>query len=311
MYALKNTLVGKKRTAEDRFSSGSADFVAVLPRVLRRPALFLNALMEGRVALPRHLGAFAVAGLFGLTGLYGVVQGGHLRALTEDTTSMVGFAIDRIDVAGNVETSPISIVQQLGLDGHTSLITMDVDDVRRMIMALPWVASADVRKVYPDVIDVRLTERQAFGIWQHGQALSLIEKNGAVISPLTNDKFNHLPLFVGFGADTHAETLLAAIDSWPQLRSRIKAYIRVADRRWDVRLDNGVTVRLPEHNMQAAIAKLRKYDDQQDLLERDIVSVDLRLSDRVTVGLSDEAVLRRAAALKERDTMLKSQERNS
>jgi cell division protein FtsQ len=181
-----------------------------------------------------------------MTGFYGVLQGGHLLALAESTTSVAGFAIDRVDVAGNVETSPIDVVQELNLDGHTSLLTLDLDAARSSILALPWVRSADIRKIYPDVIDVKLAERQAFGIWQHGRELSLIERDGRVIAPLLQEKFTSLPLYVGFGADTNASDIDVVLGDWPELKRRIRAHIRVADRRWDIRLDNGVTVRLPE-----------------------------------------------------------------
>ncbi len=311
MYALKNRLMGKRREAEDRVISGPAEFVVVLPRVLRRPALFISALVEGRVAIPGHTGTLAAVSLFALTGLYGVVQGGHLRALAEETTSIAGFAIERVDVAGNIETSPIDVVQQLGLDGHTSLITLDLVEARKMIMALPWVASADIRKIYPDVIDVSLSERRAYGIWQHGQELSLIDVSGNVIAPMIDGKFAQLPLFVGLGADVNADAFNVALDAWPELKSRITAYIRVADRRWDIRLGNGITIRLPENNAEAAIAKLRRLEAEQGLLERDIETVDLRLDDRITIGLTDNAVVRRDAAIKEREQMLKKRGRNS
>ncbi|MEX3010084.1 cell division protein FtsQ/DivIB [Hoeflea sp. TYP-13] len=283
----------------------------MLPRVLRRPARFFTALVDGRIVIPPHTGTLAAAALFAMTGLYGVIEGGHLRALAENTTSVAGFAIERVDVAGNIETSPIDVVQQLGLDGHTSLITLDLGEARNAIMALPWVLDADIRKIYPDVIDVKLAERRAFGIWQHGRELSLIERDGNIIAPLASDKFTQLPLYVGFGADTNAEALNMVLDQWPELRERIRAHIRVADRRWDIRLDNGVTVRLPEHNAAAALDKLRRMDDEKELLDRDIDTVDLRLSDRITIGLTDGAAERRDNAIEARERMLKKRGRNS
>ncbi len=311
MYALRNRWVNRRRTATRRLDGGVADFGRVLPRVLRRPTRFFTALVDGRVVIPRHTGTLAAAALFAMTGLYGVMQGGHLLALAEGTTSAAGFAIERVDVAGNVETSPIDIVQQLGLDGHTSLITLDLDEARKSILALPWVLQADVRKIYPDVINVKLAERRAFGIWQHGRELSLIEQNGNVIEPLAREKFTQLPLYVGLGADTNASAINDVLDEWPELKQRIRAHIRVADRRWDIRLDNGVTVRLPEEDAAMALAKLRRLDEEKDLLGRDIETVDMRLDDRITIGLTDRAVERRDKAMDARDRMLKKRGRNS
>ncbi|MEM6463476.1 MAG: cell division protein FtsQ/DivIB [Pseudomonadota bacterium] len=294
-----------------RLTEGTAVFGRVLPRVLRWPTRYFTALVDGRVVIPRHTGTLAAAALFVMTGLYGVLQGGHLHALAEKTTSAAGFAIDGVEVDGNVETSPIDIVQQLGLDGHTSLLTLDVDEARNTILALPWVLEADVRKVYPDIVDVRLVERSAFGIWQHGQELSLIERNGSVIEPLTDGKYAHLPLYVGVGAENSAAAIDAVLDQWPELKPQIMAHIRVADRRWDIRLFNGITVRLPAEDAASALTRLRRLDMENDLLGRDIASVDLRLADRVTIGLTDAAVERRDNAVKARQRLLKKRERSS
>ncbi len=311
MHALKNKWLGNRFGAGDRPLGDPADPGVVLPRVLRRPTRFMTALVEGRIVIPRHTGAAAALALFAATGLYGVFVGGHFRALMEVTTASVGFAVERVDVAGNLETSPIDIVQQLGLDGGTSVITMDVDVARTAIRSLPWVADAQVRKIYPDVINVKLSERRAFAIWQHGRELSLIDRDGGVIAPFDDGKFAALPLFVGLGADTHAAEFGRLLEGWPDLKERVRASIRVADRRWDIRLDNGVTVNLPEKNAGAALAKLQKIQSEQALLERDIETVDLRLDDRITVGLTERAALRRADAIEERARMLKKRGRSS
>ena len=69
--------------------------------------------------------------------------------------------------------------------------------------------------------------------------------------------------------------------------------------RWDLKLENGVTVRLPEFGEDAAIAEVVALDAEHGLLSRDLAAVDMRLEDRVVVKLTPEAVTRREAALKD------------
>ena len=133
---------------------------------------------------------------------------------------------------------------------------------RDKLKTLPWVLDAEVRKVYPDTVQIKLTERSAFGIWQHGQDLSLIEKNGSVIASLRDNKFAYLPLFVGLDAETGAEEIMADFDKWPDVKKRVKAFIRVSGRRWDVKLDNGVIIKLPEHHMDRAMATLGRLNEE-------------------------------------------------
>lgn len=286
-----------------------ADEAFVLPRPLRKSVRFLVGLGTGRVRLPAHTGTFSAAAFLLATGFYGMSLGGHTQDFAQASTTAAGFAIEDVRVSGNEQTSEIDILQQLGLDGTTSLVALDIAEARRLIGELPWVENVTVRKVYPGTIEVNLTERQAFGIWQHGTDLSLIERSGSVIAPLRDNKFAALPLFVGRDAETAAAAFYDEFSRWPEFRSRVKAFVRVAGRRWDLRLDNGIVVKLPEKDVARAMKVLAEMEEGHQLLERDIAAVDLRLDDRTTVQLTPEAVARREIALKAREKMLKAQEK--
>jgi cell division protein FtsQ len=280
----------------------------VLPRYARRGVRFLASLATGRINIPRHLGTVSLVAFYAVAGGYSISLSGETRDVTQALTSAVGFAINNVKVSGNAETSEIDILERLGLDGTTSLMALNVVDTRNALKTLPWVRDAEVRKVYPDTIQIKLTERTAFGIWQHGSELSLIEKTGSVIAPLRDNKFAYLPLFVGRDAETGAEEIMADFDQWPDVKKRVKSFIRVAGRRWDIRLDNGVIVKLPEHDMARAMAVLAKLNNEEQLVERDIVAVDLRLEDRTTIQLSEGAAKRRQLAVEARAKALKKGE---
>ena len=74
----------------------------------------------------------------------------------------------------------------------------------------------------------------------------------------------------------------------------------VAERRWNLRLKNGIDVKLPETNVEQALQLLANLDHDKRLLSRDILAVDMRLPDRVSVRLPDEAAQARAEAQKEK-----------
>ncbi|WEZ85151.1 cell division protein FtsQ/DivIB [Rhizobium sp. 32-5/1] len=281
----------------------------VLPRPLRRVFRLFMSLGTGRIHFAPHTGSVAAVAFLAATGFYGMSLGGHSQNFAQTTTSAAGFAIEDVKVSGNDQTSEIDILQQLGLDGATSLVALDIGEARKLISEMPWVEDVAVRKVYPGTIEVNLTERKAFAIWQHGSDLSLIEKSGSVIAPLRDNKFSSLPLFVGRDAETAAATFYERFSDWPEIRDRVKAYVRVAGRRWDLMLDNGITIKLPEQDLERAMQVLSTMEEGHQLLERDIAAVDLRLEDRTTVQLTPEAVERRTLVLEARTKALKKQEK--
>lgn len=292
-------------SARQSFQPNGGEDRRVLPRPLRRVVRFAVSLATGRIQFPRHVGTFSTFAFLGSVGLYGMSVGGHSETVAQAVTASAGFAIEDVRVSGNEQTSEIDILQLLGLDGTTSLVALDIEAARMKLSELPWVEYAEVRKVYPKTIEVVLKERQAFGIWQHGTDLSLIERNGNIISPLRDGKFATLPLFVGRDAETRAAAFEQELSGWPELKNRVRAYVRVAGRRWDLHLDNGIVLKLPEHGLHGALAVLSRLETEQGILERDIAAVDLRLDDRTTVQLSQGALERRKEAVEARTKALK------
>lgn len=309
MFAINGKKSGQKK--REQFASSVTDERMVLPRPLRRGFRFGVSLATGRVHIPAHTGSLATLAFFSVIGLYGMSLGGHTNVVAQATTSAAGFAIEDVKVSGNVQTSEIDVFQLLGLDGATSLIALDVNAARKKLTELPWVEDVDVRKIYPKTIEVRLKERQAFGIWQHGTELSLIEKSGSVIAPLRDNKYAGLPLFVGRDAETGAAGFVDELADWPEIRNRVRAYVRIAGRRWDLHLDNGIVVKLPEENVPKALQLLSRMDREEKVLSRDVAAVDLRLPDRTTVQLTEGAAERRQKAVEARSKILTAAEKNT
>jgi cell division protein FtsQ len=109
-----------------------------------------------------------------------------------------------------------------------------------------------------------------------------------------------LPLLVGKGAERAGYDFIAILDRYPDIRNLLRASIFVAERRWNLRLTNGLDVRLPETGVEQALERLVALDREKKLLSRDITSVDLRLPDRVTVRLSDAVAQAREEAVKDK-----------
>jgi cell division protein FtsQ len=270
----------------------------VLPRLFRRPARLLARLVKGEWTPPRFAATVGSSIIIGSATLHGAYLGGHLPFAVQTVTSRTGFAVDSVRVTGNRETSEIDILDRLGFDGWTSLVGFDASAARDRLKELPWVESAEVRKIYPRGLEVQVVERQAFAVWQHAGALRVVEADGRTIVDYFGSGRSDLPLVVGAGAGTHGAGFVSTVARFPGLAAQVKGYVRVGDRRWNLVFKNGVTAKLPEHGEAAALEALAAMERDDRLLGRDITAVDLRFPDRVVVKLSPEAAEERAEALK-------------
>jgi cell division protein FtsQ len=255
--------------------------------------------------IPQGAGVAGSLLLLGATLAYGAVAGGHAAAVTDwlkgardNAANALGFGIAAVSVSGGSQINREQALALAGVTSRSSLLFFNAETARARLVANPWIADAAVLKLYPDRLLITLTERRAFALWQWNGQINVIAEDGTVLQPFVEDRYRGLPLVVGSGAERRAKDFIGLIDRFPEIRSTVRASVLVADRRWNLRLTNGLDVRLPERDLQAALERLVKLDHEKKLLSRDISSIDLRLPDRVTVRLSDAAAQARDEALK-------------
>src|SRR5579864_8752516 len=257
--------------------------------------------------LPQQVGVAAtVLMLLGSLG-FGIVKGGHLDDVTSafsDTRNALansaGFRITAVAINGRKQLSQDEILAIGGVTGRSSLLFLDASAVRDRLKANPWIADATVQKFYPGQLQIDIVERKAFALWQQDGRLSVIADDGAVLEPYVSRRFIALPLVVGKGAESRAHDFLALLSRYPQVRDVTKAAVFVGERRWNLRLKDGLDIKLPENNAGNALATLSTLDKEEHLFSRDIVAVDMRLPDRLTVQLSEDAAKAHEELFKEK-----------
>lgn len=288
------------QVGQDEPASGAV----VLPKLLRRPARYLHRLLSGGFHLtPKNMIAF------GACFLVAVVVGGIFAAgKGDDVIARVNaynvLTVKHYDVSGNREISDVDVVKLLAPKNGETLFGYNVDAARKALKENPWVADATVAKVYPNKIAVNIEERSAFGVWQQQDEINLIDRDGLALG--SYDGRAELPLFVGMGAQKEASRLIGALSRYPDIATRIQAHVRVGSRRWDLQLENGVRVMLPETGYEAELQRLARLSDEKAIFERDLVRIDLRQSDRMILKLSETASKLRSQGLDEKEQTLKT-----
>lgn len=224
-----------------------------------------------------------------------------VSAILHDTDSEARFAplraklielmplrVREISISGRHLTTENSLMEALGTHVGAPMFGISVEAARKRIDALPFVDHAIVERHLPDTIIVRLTERSPVAVWQtHGQ-FELINARGERVPDQgmkgkDAEAFVKLPLVVGDGANVAAGSLIEALDAQPTVKAFVIAAVRVGQRRWNLSLRDGTTVMLPEGQEPAALARLATYQASHRLLERPVVSIDMRLPDRLII----------------------------
>ena len=237
----------------------------------RKPSL----VTRGRLIL-------GAAGLLGLLVL-GLAWSGwfgrtadRIAAAWLESTAEAGIAVEEVLLLGRKRTSKQALLDSIGVQRGTPMFAIDPQATKDRIEALPWVATAMVERRLPNVLLIEIAERRPLALWQHRGRKVVIDRDG--------------------------EALLAVLAREPQLQPLVVAAVRVGERRWNLQLRGGIDVRLPEEKVAEAWGELARLQREHNLLQREILAIDLRLSDRMVLRMAPDLAPAAAASGPGKDT---------
>jgi len=205
-------------------------------------------------------------------------------------SSDLGFTVEDVLVTGRGESGRAELLAALGIARGAPILAYDFQGAKTRIENLPWVQYARIERFLPSTLVVHLIERRPIALWQNQGTFALIDEDGQVITSQGLGRFSTLIQVVGKDAPDRVGGLLELLETQPQLKTRVRAAVRVGGRRWDLLLQGGVDVRLPENGAPAALARLAAFERKSGVLERDVKVLDLRIPDRVIVRRQSGAV---------------------
>jgi cell division protein FtsQ len=252
---------------------------------------------EGTLAALRETWAFRhpmlslTLGLLAFGVIGGLISGGYIAkggaqfgATAQHALADAGFAVRQVHLSGNERTTEDEAFGALDVTAGYSIFSVDPSAARKRLLALPWVADAEVRRQFPDTVTVRLIEKRPFALWRNGRDMSVVERSGAVITREGLDSF-HLPVIAGAGAPGVAAPFLDVLGGYKAVFTRVRMIERMGERRWDLKLDGNVTVRLPEEGWEDQLKELDTLISKRGVLDRDIEIIDLRYPDNYVFKL--------------------------
>lgn len=232
-------------------------------------------------------------GLSGLAALALIVGGvlaadpaARLRGIASAISGTgLGFTVQEIQVEGREYTPRAIFDTALGVSRGDATLGFNPAEARRRLESSAWIESAHVERRLPGTIIVRIAERRAFAIWQREGRFSVIDREGRVMQTENIGAFGPLPLVVGAGANEAAAGIIDLLRAQPGIATRVEAAVRVSERRWNLKLNGGGDVLLPEGHEAAALTRLAELHGRDRLLDRPVAAIDMRLPDRLVVRM--------------------------
>lgn len=244
-----------------------------------------------RRAWLRGIGMVTLAGVAVGAGVLGVIALDPMARVRETTSWLAelgrgpGLSVQEIRIEGREFAPREALLAAIGITPGDAILDFDPGAAKQRLEQIAWVEDAHVERRLPGTILIRINERRAFAVWQREGRFSVIDREGRVMATERLEAFGPLPLVVGVGAERVAAPMIDLLRSAPEIADRVQAIIRVSERRWNLRLQNGADIMLPEGHEEAAITRLAELQARDKLLDRPLAAVDMRLPDRLVVRM--------------------------
>ena len=179
-------------------------------------------------------------------------------------------------------------LKSFDFSGITKQITIDLTGVAStdsagLALMIEWIKYASVERELPNKIHIAIIERTPIALGQKDKKLYLIDDEGVIINQSDIKSHLHLPIIIGEGAEINANSLIKMLRVEPDLFNHISSIIRVSERRWNVRLDNKIEIKMPEENFEQAWQTVIKLYRKNELLNKDLKVLDLRIENKIFV----------------------------
>ena len=224
---------------------------------------------------------------------------GFLSDLRMQLTARPEVQVNSMAVNGASAELQAQVAAVLDIEWPVSSLLLDVEAIQRAVVGLDAVKSAEVRILNGGKLQIDLIERGPAIVLLRDDRVELWDEEGfRVAAVLGRAEAAALPVITGEGAE---RAIPEALELWriaAPISMELRGLIRMGDRRWNLLLDSGLVVMLPEEGAAEALRHVLAVHRVDELLERDILSVDMRNPERPTLRLTPFAAdeLRRIRA---------------
>jgi cell division protein FtsQ len=201
----------------------------------------------------------------------------------ERAARFLGFGLDEVTLAGHHFSFDRDIFDALDLANVRTFAALETAAVKSRIERLPWIDTAELTRVYPGRLDIRVTERKPHAVWKRADRHYLIDRTGRTLAAVGGETLPDLPRFAGEGAAAEAASLLENLARYPAVASRLEEAERISERRWRLKLANATTIELPADGEVGALEELARDADLGKLVAAGRMTLDFRGPGRVSI----------------------------
>jgi cell division protein FtsQ len=179
------------------------------------------------------------------------------------------------------------VQQALAPHIQTGFFAIDVAAIRTATEALPWVDRVSVRLIWPDTLQLSVTEQAPLARWQGDRLMNL---RGEIFQPAAAEIPEGLPVFSGpDGSESEVMNRFRELNArLDPLGLAVQQIGLDARRAWSLKMDNGLIVRLGKKDIETRMARFFRVYPMLQRKQLQLKEVDLRYTNGFAIRKDSE-----------------------
>ena len=173
-----------------------------------------------------------------------------------------------------------NIIEVLNIDIGDTINSFNINNIRKRINDLSWVKESKIYLLPLGKLDIFLIEHIPFGVLELNKNHYLIDNNGIRIKTIESSEFPGLFRLYGEGATLDIKELPPIIQKLKQLKLEVLKVERIDLRRWNVFINKGFYLKLPNQYPENSIEFLFPLNN---IDYNNLDSIDLRIENRISL----------------------------
>ncbi|GAM03216.1 cell division protein FtsQ/DivIB [Novosphingobium sp. MBES04] len=241
--------------------------------------LFVLAILAAVAAL-----AWLIASAAGVPGM--------AEARFAQISKQAGFEVKHIELRGVKNINELKIYERALAQKYRAMPLVDLEQLRRELLELPWVEDARVSRQLPTTLVIDIVERSPRAVLRKADTYALIDETGHELEVIDRSAAKGKLIVSGEGAGQEIIQLSHLLEAAPALKPRVREAQWVGNRRWNLVFETGQVLALPEGVKESAgaLVTFARLDGTNRLIGGRAIAIDMRAPDRVYLRVPEGEV---------------------
>jgi cell division protein FtsQ len=197
-------------------------------------------------------------------------------------SQFLGFRIEKVLVQGRRLTSKQELWKALGINRSDPLLTLSLPEVAARIQTCPFIQNVLLQRIWPQTLSIYIFEKKPIAVWHHENRHHLVDEKGSIIPNHPPAQEEGLIRIYGEKSKEHVYELKKMLKPFEKELPKVLKACFLRSYRWDLYLEGGVVVKLPDTGVEKALKQLAQW--WTFFKKEGTLSIDLRFHDAVILS---------------------------